>query len=115
MSMARIRPMPLAMWASLSGNQPARDWFRSLPYQDRKKLGHDLRKLQYGWPVGMPLVRPLGGRLWELITNLPPSRESRVIFSTDGETLLVLHGFIKKAAQTPKHELDLARKRLKET
>ena len=113
--MNQIRPIPLAMWSSLAGNQPARDWFKALPDEDRQKLGHDLKRLQYGWPIGMPLVKPLGGRLWELRTSLPSMREARVIFSTDDQTILVLHGFIKKSAQTPKHDLDLARKRLKET
>lgn len=113
--MNQIKPMALAMWASSTGSEPARDWFKALPDTDRKKVGQDLRKLQYAWPVGMPLVRSLGSGLWELRTSLPSKREARVFFATDGETLLVLHGFIKKSAQTPTHELVVARKRLKET
>jgi len=31
-----------------------------------------------------------------------------------GRRIVILHGFIKKTEQTPRHELELARKRLKE-
>lgn len=112
--MPLIRPLPLFMWKSPAGKEPTRDWFRSLPENDRKKLGGDLRRLQYGWPVGMPLVKSMGGGLWELRTSLPSKREARVLFAADGGGIAVLHGFIKKSMQTPKPDLDIARKRLKE-
>jgi phage-related protein len=109
------RPLPLKMWRSPTGNEPTRDWFRSLPDVDRKVLGFDLKKLQFAWPVGMPMVRSMGNGLWELRTSLPSRREARVLFAVDGKYIAVLHGFIKKSQKTPDHELALARKRLKET
>jgi phage-related protein len=112
--MPPFQPLPLRMWRSAAGKEPTRDWFRSLPESDRKKLGGDLRRLQYGWPVGMPLVKSLGGGLWELRTSLPSKREARVLFAADGDSIAVLHGFIKKSMQMPKSDLDVARKRLKE-
>jgi phage-related protein len=113
--MEPLRPLPLKMWRSQAGNEPTRDWFKSLPDADRKVLGIDLRQLQFAWPVGMPLVRSMGNRLWELRTSLPSRREARVLFAVDGEYIAILHGFIKKSQKTPDHELALARKRLKET
>jgi phage-related protein len=81
---------------------------------DRLILGTDLRRVQYGWPIGMPLVKSLGDHLWEVRSSLPSRREARIIFVVDKTGILVLNGFIKKAQRTPKVELDLARKRMKE-
>jgi len=58
----------------------------------------------------MPLIRKLGGGLWEVRSHLP-NRVARVIFTVDGDTMILLHGFIKKSQKTPTAELKLARKR----
>lgn len=60
--------------------------------------------------VGLPLVRALGGGLFEVRSNLV-DRTARVIFAVDDGSLVLLHAFIKKARATPKHDLDLARRR----
>jgi phage-related protein len=77
-------------------------------------VGEDLRKLQFGWPVGMPLVRKLEGHLWELRSSLASKRKIRLIFATDESQLVLLHSFVKKTQKTPIKELDLARHRRKE-
>ena len=77
-------------------------------------LGHDMKRVQYGWPIGMPLVKSLGGGLWEVRSSLPSKREARALFVVDEGGIVVLHGFIKKAQKTPQSELNLARKRMKE-
>ena len=107
-------PMPLRFWSSSLGNQPTRDWFRALPAADRAVLGRDLRRVQFGWPIGMPLVKSLGGGLWELRTTLPSKREARVLFCVSDEMIAVLNGFIKKTQKTPLAEMNLATKRMKE-
>lgn len=38
----------------------------------------------------------------------------RVLFCLDDSTMVLLHGFKKKSRRTPKTEIDLARKRMKE-
>ena len=62
----------------------------------------------------MPLVRKMQNGIWELRTSLPSKREARILFATDGETLALLHAFIKKTQKTPQTEIALARQRLKE-
>jgi len=42
------------------------------------------------------------------------NRIARVLFCFAGNQMVLLLGFIKKARKTPKGELDLARKRMKE-
>jgi phage-related protein len=112
--MEQLRPLPLQLWRSAAGNEPTRDWFRALPDDDRKVLGKDLRRLQFAWPVGMPLVRYMGKNIWELRTSLPSHREARVLFAVDPSGIAVLNAFIKKSQKTPENELKLAQKRLKE-
>jgi len=96
------------------GTEPVREWLRTLPIEDRQVIGYDLATLQVGWPVGMPLCRPLGGGLWEMRTALPSRRIARVLFFKHEGCLVILSGFIKRTQKTPKDELELARKRMKE-
>jgi phage-related protein len=85
-----------------------------LTIDDRREIGQDLARVEFGWPVGMPLCRPLGSGLWEVRSTLPSGRIARLIFCTSEGELFVLHGFIKKTRNTPPADLALARKRMKE-
>ena len=91
-----------------------RDWLRGLDESDRNAIGQDLMRVQYRWPVGMPLCRSMGEGLWEVRSNLPSNRIARVLFSVHQGRILILHGFIKKTRKTPDEDLDLARKRRRE-
>ena len=71
-------------------------------------------RIQFRWPVGMPLCRPMGEGRWEVRANLPSNRIARILFCVVAERIVVLHGFIKKTQKTPDDELALARKRMKE-
>jgi len=81
---------------------------------DRKVLGYDIGLVEFGWPVGMPLCRPLGSGLWEIRSSLNGNRISRVVFCIADDRMILLHGFIKKTRNTPKPDLDLARSRQNE-
>ncbi len=85
-----------------------------LPLDDRRTIGRDIAKAQFGWPIGLPLCRPLSGGLWEIRSSLPSKREARVLFGFHDNELIALHAFIKKTQRTPPTELALARQRLKE-
>jgi phage-related protein len=115
-----VQPLPprkieLVFYRSASGkNEPVRDWLGELPEKDRKLIGQDLQRVQYRWPVGMPLVRPMGKGLFEVRTDLPNGRIARVLMCFQASEIYALHGFIKKARATPPAELKLARERKKE-
>jgi len=103
----------LVFFRTEAGNEPVREWLNDLSDEDRRAVGMDLMRVQFGWPIGMPLCRNLGKGLWEARTDLG-NKIARVIFCfSDGE-LIALHGFIKKTQKTPKADLDLAQKRRKE-
>ena len=75
----RLQPIPLAFWQSASGREPVRDWLREFGRADRAVVGGDLRTLQFGWPIGMPLVRKLVDGIWEVRSTLPSKREVRLV------------------------------------
>ena len=108
------RKIPVVFYRTRGGSEIVRDWLRALDERDRNAIGLDLMRIQFRWPVGMPLCRPMGEGLWEVRTNLPSNRIARVLFCVVAERIVVLHGFIKKTQRTPDDELALARKRMKE-
>jgi phage-related protein len=109
-----LSEIPVFFYRTLTGGQPVRDWLRSLPQEDRRKIGVDLATVQVGWPVGLPLCRALGDGLWEVRSSLPSRRIARLLFCVHESRIGIVHGFIKKTQQTPQDELELARKRMKE-
>jgi phage-related protein len=68
----------------------------------------------YGPDLGMPHTRPMGDGLFELRLKAAEGI-ARVFFCTVvGQQIVVLHQFVKKSEKTPKRELKIARKRMKE-
>jgi phage-related protein len=106
--------IPVVFYRTRGGAELVRDWLRSLDERDRNAIGLDLMRVQFRWPVGMPLCRAMGDGLWEVRTSLPSNRIARVLFCVVRDRIVVLHGFIKKTQKTPDEELSLARKRKKE-
>lgn len=56
--MAEQPKLPVRFFRTDAGNEPVREWLKSLSSDDRKVIGDDIRTVQFGWPVGMPLNRP---------------------------------------------------------
>jgi phage-related protein len=105
------RKLGAAFFKTDQGNEPVREWLLELSKAERKVIGDDVLKVQYCWPIGKPLVGNLGDGLWEVRSRIG-DRVARVIFFVEGSTMVLLHGFVKKTQKTPKHELDIATKRL---
>lgn len=64
--------------------------------------------------VGMPHVRPLEGKLWEMRMQGRDGIARAVYAAVHDRTLLVLHVFIKKTQQTPRTAIETARTRLQD-
>jgi phage-related protein len=108
------RKAPVVFYRTPAGTEVVRDWLRGLNERDRNTIGQDLMRVQYRWPIGMPLCRPMGDGLWEVRSDLPSDRIARMLFSVQQGKILILHGFIKKSRKTPDGDLALARKRKRE-
>lgn len=82
--------------------------------EDRKRIGEDIKTVEFGWPVGMPVCRSVGGGIYEVRSDLVQNRIARVLFYFDKSARMVLlHGFIKKTRKTPDEDLDLAQRNKK--
>ena len=110
----RPRKISVVFYRTPAGAEVVRDWLHGLDDRDRNAIGQDLMRVQYRWPVGMPLCRAMGGGLWEVRSDLPGNRIARVLFSVQQARILVLHAFIKKTRKTSDDDLALARRRSRE-
>jgi phage-related protein len=106
-----LKRIAAVFYQSESGIEPVRDWLKSLDIEDRRAVGFDIAVLEFGWPIGMPLCRSLGGGLWEIRSNLAHGRIARVLFCPTQSHMVLLHAFVKKTQKTPAMELQIARKR----
>jgi phage-related protein len=103
--------LQVVFYKTSSGSEPVRDWLRSLPVDAKRIIGEDIKTVQYGYPLGMPLVRKVEPDLFEVRSHL--SRQiARVLFTVDDDVMILLHGFIKKTQKSPLDDLRLARARL---
>ena len=103
--------VPAIFFRTEAGGEPVREWLKELPSpEDRKRIGEDIKTVEFGWPIGMPVCRPLGEGIYEVRTTLVQKRIARVLFYIDKKgRMVLLHGFIKKTQKTPDEDLDLAR------
>lgn len=108
------RKLEIVFYRSARGAEPVREWLIGLETNKRREVGQDLQRVQYRWPVGMSLVRPMGKGLFEVRTSLLDGTVARVLFCFHEGLIYALHGFIKKAQKTPPGDLQLARERMKE-
>ncbi|CAG2349214.1 MULTISPECIES: type II toxin-antitoxin system RelE/ParE family toxin [Burkholderia] len=97
---------------SARGNEPVREWLNALGQVDRRAIGEEIKTVQLGWPLGMPLVRKMAKDLWEIRVAVP-GRSARVLFTVVGDTMVLLHGFFKQSQATPSDDLDVTVARLK--
>ncbi len=103
-------PLEVVFYRTESGNEPVRAWLKALSKQDKKAIGSDIKTVQYGWPLGMPVVRKMEPGLWEIRCWLD-KRSARVLLAGKGKQMVLLHGFIKKSQKTPQADLQLAKER----
>jgi phage-related protein len=102
----------VVFYRSTKGNMPVKDWLLELSREDRKIIGEDLKTVELGWPLGMPLVKKLEKGIWEVRVRLK-NRSARVLFTIFNKQMVLLHGFIKKSRKTPQEDLELALNRLR--
>jgi phage-related protein len=74
------KKLPAFFYETPAGHQPVREWILELSAEDRKIVGSDIQKVEFGWPMGMPYCRSLGRGLWEVRTDLTDKKIGRIIF-----------------------------------
>jgi phage-related protein len=111
--MGRKEPLQAVFFETESGNQPVRDFILERSREDRKEIGSDIFAVQKGFPLGLPLVENINTDLWEIRSHIPDGI-CRIIFTVYRETMVLLHGFVKKTQKIPPKELKTAKRRLAE-
>jgi phage-related protein len=109
-----MKRLPATFYALPSGREPVCEWLKGPGRDDRKIVGEDIRDVEFSWPIGMPLCRPMGGGLWEVRSTLSQGRIARVMFCIGEGHMVLLHAFIKKTQKTSVADLALAATRLKD-
>ena len=104
--------LSISFYKQENGKEPVRDWIKSLKKNERRILGEDIKMVQEGWPLGMPLVGNLGKGLWEIRSTFA-NTIARVLFVMYEGQMVLLHGFIKKTQKTPLQDLEIGIKRAK--
>lgn len=111
--MILAKRLTVRFYCTSSGAEPVREWLWSLDDEDRKEIGDILRAIEFGWPIGMPICRPLGKGLYEARISLK-DRIARIFFVPRVGRMVLLHAIVKKTQKTPPADLELARERLRE-
>lgn len=102
----------VVFYRSENNAEPVREWLKKLKREDRKAIGEDIKTAQFGWPLGMPLVRKIEKDIWEVRSNITDGI-ARIFFTVEQDTMVLLHGFVKKTQDTPLNELQTVRQRLR--
>lgn len=106
-----MKTITVNFYKSESGKEPVREWLKSLSKEDKTIIGEDIKTVEFGWPLGMPLVRKLDKNLWEVRSDITNKEIARVLFTVYGQVMVLLHGFIKKSQKTPANDLKIAKER----
>lgn len=110
----QLKRVPAIFYRTEAESEPLRSWLKAMDPKDRRLVGEDIKTVEFGWPVGMPICRPMGDGLYEVRTRLPGSRMVRVFFYIDRrQRMVLLHGIVKKTRATPDADLDLARQNMR--
>lgn len=105
----------MASWTVLTV-AAAEQEIRDLPPDLRSRFLHIAEMLEQFGPqkLGMPHVRPLEQKLWEMRMSGRDGIARAIYFVADGRRIIVVRVFVKKSAKTPRREIDLALRRMKE-
>jgi len=90
-----------------------RDFLLERTREDKKEIGSDIFTVQKRFPLGLPLVEKLDTDLWEVRSHITDGISS-IFFTVYGETMVLLHGFVKKSQKIPSKEMKTAKERLAE-
>lgn len=98
-----------------NGKATALDFMEELPAKYRSKILKKLELLKkQGNNLGEPHVKPIEGKLWELRIQYKTDQVRMIYFIDENQTIVLLHGFVKKDQKIRRSEIETAQKRLKE-
>lgn len=92
------------------GTAPAREFLEKLPVKHHAKALREIDLLEkWGPALTKPHVKHIDGELWELRVNFAGDASRIFYFIHTGQTIVLLHGFMKKTQKTPIREIETAK------
>jgi phage-related protein len=107
--------MKVGLYKTLSGRSPIEDFILGLPKEDQAKffdVYRDIKKMGFGCP-GVTF-RHLSGKLWEIKFSSEGGGFRIAYVLIDRDEMFWLHVFRKTSQKTPRKDLELALKRMRE-
>lgn len=103
-------------YADRSGREPILEYIQELDARTDKDSRIKVNKIydyidyleEMGTAGKEPYMKHLDGEIWEL----RPIRDRILFAAWDGTTFILLHHFVKKTRETPKREIDQAKRNL---
>ena len=102
--------LQVVFYRTETGSEPVRKWLKVLSKDEKKIIGTEIKTVQIGWSLGTPLLKKLDKDLWEIRCKLD-NKIARIIITLYKDSIVLLHGFIKKSQKTPLKDLKLAKRR----
>lgn len=102
----------IVFFKTKSGKEPVKEWLADLNKKEKYEISKDIAKIQLMYPFKMPLVKSLGGGLFEIRSKLN-NKISRIFFCLNNQQIVLLHAFIKKSSEIPQKELIIVKERYK--
>jgi len=102
----------VVFFMNLNGKEPVKEWLAGLNKDEKYEISKDIAKVQIIYPFKMPLVKSLGGGIFEIRSKLN-NKISRIFFCLKERKIVLLHAFIKKTQETPQKELNIVKERYK--
>lgn len=107
--------MKIFFYKTPAGNSPIEKFIDGLSLDDQARFLEVIDEIEkHGLSASRLIFKPLEGKLWEIKFSTSSAGYRVLYVMIEKDLMIWLHGFIKKTQKTPKQDLDLARKRLKE-
>ncbi len=95
------------------GHSPVEEFLDSLDLKTLARFDWSIEQLRIRNVAAQePLVRHLGGKLWELRRESGTNIYRLLYFFFTSRRIVFVHGFQKKTQKTPRSEIELAEKRM---
>lgn len=105
-------PWVIEFYETEAGRKPVEAYLEGLSDEEREKVFEAMDHLEeHGLDLGLPLVRPIEDKLYEIRVQVKRNRSRILYVAIKGQRFLFLHGFTKKTPRTPREDIDLAKRR----
>lgn len=107
--------MRISFYLTTSGRSPVERFIEALPKEDRGKFVDVLNGIiAYGLEFERAEFKHLKGKLWEIKFRALGGGYRVIYVAVEADAMVWLHAFKKDSQKTPREDIDLAMRRMKE-